>query len=76
MFLYIQRFILPRPSPRRKRPFHAQNHSLHALNIKITILGQKSLMKTGKNLFPRQNDEPDLGASANIVVRLATDAKL
>jgi hypothetical protein len=24
MFLYIQRFILPRPSPRRKRPFHAQ----------------------------------------------------
>jgi hypothetical protein len=29
-----------------------------------------------ENLFPRQNDEPDLGASANIVVRLATDAKL
>jgi hypothetical protein len=29
-------FSVPRPASQRKRPFHAQKHSLHALNIKIT----------------------------------------
>jgi hypothetical protein len=38
MFLCIQRLILPRPSSRRKRPFHAQKTLSSRINIKITIL--------------------------------------
>jgi hypothetical protein len=53
MFLCIQRLILPRPSSRRKRPFHAQktlsSRTSYKNNYLITEMG---ISNEAKNVIP------------------------